>query len=36
MNGLEDFKKRIKVDVGSGSKTSFWKDHWCSNRDLLC
>lgn len=35
MNGLVDFKKCIMIDVGSGSKSSFWKDCWCMLRPLM-
>lgn len=34
MNGSNDFFSKTRIEVGSGSKTLFWKDRWCSNRPL--
>lgn len=35
LKSLKDFKKGIKVEVGSGAKTKFWKDRWCSSSLLI-
>lgn len=35
LNSLADFKKGIRIEVGSGVKTSFWTDRWCSSSSLM-
>lgn len=32
MNDMVDFKQGTGIDVGSGSKTSFWRDCWCTHK----
>lgn len=35
MQEMESFKTATRIEVGSGTKTNFWKDSWCSSRPLM-
>lgn len=35
LNHMKDFQNRTVVEIGSGSKTRFWRDRWCSSRPLM-
>lgn len=35
LNSLEEFKEGTMIEVGTGAKTRFWKDRWCSSRPLM-
>lgn len=34
MKLFEDFKGGLRVVIGNGSKTRFWKDIWCDEQPL--
>lgn len=34
MNLFQDYKKGLRVEVGNGQGTKFWKDRWCGNQPL--
>lgn len=35
MHHMDQFKAHVKIEVGLGSKTKFWKDRWCMDRYLM-
>lgn len=34
LQSLGNFKEAIQIQIGSGKKTQFWNDVWCTNRPL--